>query len=283
MPNKAHHEINRLSWNEGTRAHNSHKGDQATFFRNGGNTLFADEMQLLGDLNGKTLVHLQCNSGQDSLSIANHLGASVTGVDISDEAIQFAKQLSTGSGIPAEFVRADVYDWFEQNDTRYDLAFSSYGAIVWLSDLKAWGRGIANCLKQGGRFVLIDFHPALMMFEGDWQLKYDYMGGSYVEFDSGVGDYVAMNGITPEIDMLEEGIKDFVNPEPGVEYQWGIADIVMGLVSAGLILTNLHEYNYSNMFKPFPDMCDLGNRRFGMPKDKPQHFPMMYSIVVEKK
>ena len=66
MPNKAHHEINRLSWNEGTKAHNSHKGDQATFFRNGGNTLYPEETRLLGDIKGKTLVHLQCNSGQDT-------------------------------------------------------------------------------------------------------------------------------------------------------------------------------------------------------------------------
>lgn len=283
MPNKAHHEINRLSWNEGTKAHNSHKGNQAKYFRNGGNTLFPDEINLLGDLNNKTLVHLQCNSGQDSLSIANHLGANVTAVDISDEAIDFAKQLSQDSGIPAEFVRTDVYDWLEQNNTQYDVAFSSYGTIMWLSDLKAWGQGIAKSLKSGGRFVLVEFHPALMVFEEGWTLHYDYMGGTHVEFESGIGDYIALTGTAAEIDKIEEGVIDFHNPHPGVEYQWGIADIVMALVSAGLTLTYLKEYDYSNGFKPFPDMCDLGNRRYAMPENKPQQFPLMFSIVVEKK
>ncbi|MYE27214.1 MAG: class I SAM-dependent methyltransferase, partial [Chloroflexi bacterium] len=143
MPNKAHHETNRLSWNEGTKAHNSHKGDQAAFFRAGGNTLFPEETRLLGNVTDKTLLHLQCNCGQDSLSIANHLGSRVTGVDISDEAIRFARQLSRESGIKASFIRADIYDFFANDSARFDVVFSSYGALCWLSDLAAWGRGIA--------------------------------------------------------------------------------------------------------------------------------------------
>lgn len=283
MPNKAHHEINRLSWNEGTKAHNSHKGDQASFFRNGGSTLKDEESELLGDLTGKTLLHLQCNSGQDTLSIANHLGASVTGVDISDEAIAFAKKLSADTGITAEFIRADVYDWFEQNEAQYDVVFCSYGVMMWLSDLQIWGNGIAKSLKHGGRFVLVEFHPALMVFSEDWTLQYNYMGGSYVEFESGVGDYIAMAGSANEIDKLEDGIKDFVNPEPGVEYQWGIADVVMSLISAGLTLTDLREYDYSNGFNPMPNMREIDKRRFIMPSHFPQKFPMMFSVVVEKK
>lgn len=282
MPNKTHHEINRRSWNEVTKAHNSHKGDQAKFYRDGGTSLWDDEVRLLGDIKDKTLLHLQCNSGQDTLSIAKHLGAEVTGVDISDEAIRFAKQLSVDSGIPAEFVRMDVYDWFEQNKKQYDVVFCSYGVMVWLSDLKAWGEGIAKCLKPGGRFVFIEFHPALMMYEGDWEITYDYMGGDYVEFESGVGDYVAMAGSAPGMDKIENPTY-FENPEPGVEYQWGIADVVMGLVSAGLTLTDLREYDYSNGFNPVPDMREVDKRRFIMPEDKPQKFPMMFSVVAEKK
>lgn len=283
MPNKEHHELNRLSWNEGTKAHNSHKGDQAAFFRSGGNTLFPEEMQLLGNLNGKSLVHLQCNSGQDSLSIAKHLGANVHGVDISDEAIDFAKKLSLESGISASFVRADVYDWFEQNSTQYDIVFASYGAILWLSNIKEWGKGVAKSLNQNSKFVLVEFHPVFGMFDEDWRLCCDYFGGTYIEFESGIGDYVALTGSAEEIGRLEDGITDFKNPHPGVEYQWGIADVVMALVSAGLTLTNLQEYPYCNGFKPFPDMRDAGNRRFVMAEDRPQNFPLMFSVVAQKR
>ena len=282
MPNRAHHEINRLSWNAGTKAHNSHKGDQAAFFRAGGSTLFAEERRLLGDLQGRTLLHLQCNSGQDTLSIAAQLGAAATGVDISDEAVRFARRLSQDSGIPAQFVRADVYDFFEQNRQPFDAVFSSYGAVVWLSDLQCWGQGIARCLKPGGRFVLVEFHPAFAMMGEGWTLQYDYMGGTFVEFESGVGDYVALSGAAAEIDVLEAGVQDFHNPHPGVEYQWGIADVVMALVAAGLRLVDLCEYDYCNGFKPFADMRDLGGRRYGMAAHLPQKFPLMYSIAAEK-
>ena len=282
MPNKAHHEINRMSWNEATKAHNSHKGDQAAFFRSGGSTLFAEETDLLGDIAGKTLLHLQCNCGQDSLSIANHLGAVVTGVDISDEAIDFARRLARESGIAAEYIRADIYDFFAENQTRYDLVFSSYGAVVWLSDLGAWARGVHSCLKSGGRFVFIDFHPAFCMFDVDWQLKYDYMGGSYVEFESGIGDYVALTGATGETDQLQDGVKDFVNPHPGVEYLWGVADVITALLKAGFALVEFSEYAHCNGFKPMADMRELGGRRFGMPEHLPRKFPFMFSVVAEK-
>ncbi len=282
MPNKVHHEINRLSWNEATKAHNSHKGDQAAFFRAGGNTLFAEETELLGDVAGKSLLHLQCNCGQDSLSIAKHMGALVTGVDISDEAIDFARQLARQSGIPAEYIRADIYDFFAENQTQYDLVFSSYGALVWLSDLEAWGRGIQRCLKSGGRFVFIDFHPAFCMFDEDWQLKYDYMGGTYVEFESGIGDYVALTGVTAETDSLRTGIQNFVNPHPGVEYLWGIADLISALLAARLQLVGFREYAHCNGFKPIADMQELGDRRFSMPAHQPQHIPLMFSLVAQK-
>lgn len=282
MPVKAHHEMNRRSWNEATKAHNSHKGDQAAFFRRGGSTLFPEERGLLGDLAGKTLLHLQCNSGQDSLSIARHLCADVTGVDISDEAIRFARNLSNDSGINASFIRADIYDYFLDNGAQFDVVFSSYGVICWLSDLAAWGRGIASCLAPGGRFALVDFHPALSIFNETWQLRHDFMGGTSYEFESGVGDYVALTGSAAEIDALLPGAREFQNPYPGVEYQWGIAEIVTALLEAGLSLSHLAEYNYCNGFKPMSDMVDLGARRFAMPAHLPQNIPLMFSLAAEK-
>ena len=117
-----------------------------------------------------------------------------------------------------------------------------FGCRIW----DAWGQGVSKCLNDGGRFVLIEFHPALTMFDEEWNIHYDYMGGSFVKFDSGIGDYVALTGAAAETDVLEPGIQDFVNPYPGIEYQWGIADVVMGLISAGLALNDLREYRFSN-------------------------------------
>src|SRR6185295_8428864 len=136
MLRKHMHEDNRIAWNAATEAHNSHKADQAAFFRDGGSTLYPEEIELLGEISGKKTVHLQCNAGQDTLSLAR-LGAEMTGVDISDTAIDFARRLSADSGISGTFHRSDIFDWMAQraeSGEGFDIAFSSYGAINWLTD-----------------------------------------------------------------------------------------------------------------------------------------------------
>jgi len=279
-------EENRQSWNTATKQHNSHKGDQAAFFRDGGSTLFAEEIDLLGDVQGKSLLHLQCNSGQDSLSIASQLGAKVTGVDISDEAIAFAQQLAQESGVDAIFERSDLYDWFRDNETEYDVVFCSYGTLIWLNDLDKWAQGIVAALEKGGRFVIVDFHPMLCILDGamsgDWSEACDYMGGAHYHYELGVGDYVAAEGGTiTQTGIAVENVQPFENPNPCNEFSWGLADIVMSLVNAGLRLSTLREYPYTNGFKPYPQMEELPGRRFVFDEDMPE-IPLMYGIVAKK-
>lgn len=212
---KAVGEGNRASWNVATKAHNSHKKDQAKFFRDGGSKLYPEEIGLLGDVKGKKVLHLQCNAGQDTLSIAN-LGGVVTGVDISDEAIDFARKLSADSGVPGTFHRADVYDWLEEaanGDERWDIVFCSYGAIIWLADLGSWAKGFAKLLKPGGRFVTVEFHPVEMMFETDYSHRYPYSTrGKPITWDDGILDYVAEFGPDDMPYEYVEGETEFSKP-----------------------------------------------------------------------
>ncbi len=279
------HEENRLSWNEATKAHNSHKRDQAKFFREGGQKLFPEEIGLLGDLAGKSVLHLQCNAGQDTISIKMLGAAKVTGVDISDEAIDFARKLSADSGLEATFHRADVYDWLAAaaaDDERWDVVFSSYGAVCWLSDLGTWAKGIAAVLKQGGRFVLVEFHPVMGMFDEEMRHFFPYSShGEAVTWDDGVGDYVAASGsvITPS--GWDDGVKDFKNPHRVHEFAWGVSDVIGPLLDAGLDLEHFREYDYSNGCKLFTEMQALEGRRWTVPQGVPR-LPMMYSITARK-
>lgn len=281
MLRKHLHEDNRQSWNAATEVHNSHKADQSQFLREGGSTLFPEEIELLGSIAGKSLVHLQCNAGQDSLSLAK-LGAVVTGVDISDTAIEFAQKLSAESGIPAAFHRYDVYDWLEGTSERFDLAFSSYGALVWLSDIRRWAKGIATILKPGGRFALVEFHPQIAVFTDEWSVKYDYFtDGRAISFDNGIGDYVAMSGEALAPSGYLEGVQNFVNPHRGHEFQWGVAEVVSALIDAGLILTALKEYPYMNGGKLLAGMREMPGHRMFPPEGMPS-LPLMYGITAEK-
>jgi SAM-dependent methyltransferase len=275
------HEDNRRSWNSATRAHNSHKGDQAGFLRSGGSTLFPEEVELLGDLTGRRLVHLQCNAGQDSLGLAA-LGADVTGVDISDEAVAFATRLSAESGIPATFVRSDVFDWFDHaraDGERFDAVFSSYGAVGWLSDLTPWAEGIASVLRPGGRFVLVDFHPAGLMFDWEGKPTQDYwMDGKPPEtIDSGVGDYVAASGDGLVPWGYQEGLSEVPDPRPCHLFTWGLSEIIGPLLAAGLTLEVFREYPYSNGCVFGERMRELPGHRYVLPAELP-NVPMMYGI-----
>ena len=252
----AQHEKNRLSWNAATVRHNLHKGDQAKFFRDGGNTLFPEEIELLGEVRGKALVHLQCNCGQDTLSIAKHLGATVTGVDISDEAISVAKRLVEESGIAALFDRSDVFDWCERLDApEFDVAYVSYGAISWLEDIARWGQCLAKALKPGGRVVLMEFHPLLIMLdeESPTKIKYGYMGGTVFEDPDGVGDYVEISGdsFTMANDKPAE-LPPFENPHPVFDYEWGLGEIVTALLDVGFRLDSLREYPLQQRLQAVP-------------------------------
>jgi SAM-dependent methyltransferase len=274
------HEQNRLSWNEATRAHNSHKRDQAGFLRGGGSTLHPEELALLGDLRGKKLVHLQCNAGQDTLSLAS-LGAEVTGVDISDEAISFAQQLSADSGIPGKFIRADIYDYLATAPPgSFDIAFCSYGALLWLSDLARWGQGVAGLLRPGGRFVTVDAHPFMMVLGEQLELKYEYGGGAHVK-DQGIHDYVAASGESLTPSGWQEGVKDFKNPHADHSFQWGLAEIMMSLIKPGLHIERFEEYPFTKWRAFNAQVVGAGNN-FYLPDTMPQ-LPQMFGLVASRR
>jgi SAM-dependent methyltransferase len=274
------HEANRASWNAATIAHNSHKGDQIRFFSNGGDTLFPEEVELLGDVRGKRVLHLQCNCGQDSLSLARR-GAEVIGVDISDQAVDFARNLSLRTRILVEFHRADLYDWLPEHQKlseAFDIVYSSYGALRYLSSVDVWARLIAGVLRSGGRLVLIDFHPMLQMFDrsGDFQHPYSAPGEPRT-CELGVSDYVGDSGPELLAGDFQEGIRKFANPYPHHTFHWGLGEIVDAVLSAGFRIDALREYPFANGLRHFENGQASEQRRTLPPSHLPR-LPMMFGL-----
>jgi len=266
----------RRSWNHATRNHNAHKGDQARWLREGGDTLFDEELVLLGELAGKRVVHLQCNAGQDSLCLARR-GARVTGVDLSDEAIAFAKTLSDESGIPARFVSDELVTWLASTDERFDVAFTSYGTTGWLPDLDAWARGVARVLEPGGVLVYVEFHPLRWSFDDELRLtKDDYFAkGPYRD---PVGDYVLESGAGLGVVAPAASVP---NPIPATSWQHGLGEIVTAIARAGLVLERLDEYPHSNGSMPYTCTVLGSDRRYRFPAGVPR-VPLMFGLRARK-
>ncbi len=262
----------RRSWNLATRNHNSHKGDQVAFFREGGDVLFPEELELLGPLVGKDVVHLQCNAGQDSLGLVRR-GARVVGVDLADEAVAFARQLSEGAGLAATFVSAEVVGWMESTEDRFDLAFTSYGTTGWLPDLEAWARGVARILKPGGALVYVEFHPLVWSFGDDLGLSGDdyFYESTFVE---PVGDYVAASG--EALGAVTQG-EVVVNDVAATSYQHGLGKVVTALAHSGLIIEELREYPYANGCRVKAGLVPAPGRRYVFP-DGVARVPLMFGL-----
>jgi 2-polyprenyl-3-methyl-5-hydroxy-6-metoxy-1,4-benzoquinol methylase len=149
-------ESNRVFWNART-AINAKRYDIAGF-KAGKSTLTALVREELGEVSGKSLLHLQCGVGLDTLSWAR-LGARVTGVDLSEDAIALAHSLTQETGLDARFVCTDIYELSQVLDDRFDIVFTWGGVLYWLSDLGRWAEIIAHFLKPGGVFYVQEIHP----------------------------------------------------------------------------------------------------------------------------
>lgn len=251
-----HHDAeakNRALWDEIAPVHlKAYK--EVALLRDGAEVLDEIELREVGDVRGKTLLHLQCHIGTDTLAWARH-GAIVTGLDFSSESIACAEQLKRELGLEATFVHANVYDARSAIDEQFDIVYTSKGVLCWLRDLEEWGRIIAHFLKPGGTLYLMESHPVLNSVEeeasGELAFVHQYFHRADPTFwDDEYPDYA-------------DG--DYVPKSPSYEWTWAVADIVNALANAGLQLELLNEYE-KLFFERFPSMTTDDGRWFRLPK-----------------
>jgi len=163
---KKYIDTNRGLWKGWTAINKDSKMYDLDGFKAGKNRLESIELEELTDVNGKTMLHLQCHFGLDTLSWAR-MGAKVTGVDFSKETIELARSICDDINIDARFIQSELFDLPNHLDEKFDIVFTSYGVLAWLDDLNKWAELIAKYLKPGGTFYIVELHPFLSSVSDD--------------------------------------------------------------------------------------------------------------------
>ena len=239
---------NRAAWNAKTRIHiESEFYDMASFLK-GKNSLNHIELELIGNVQSKTILHLQCHFGQDTLSLGR-MGASVTGVDLSDQAIENAKKkIAAQINVPAEFICCNLYDLPAHLEKKFDLVFTTYGTIGWLPDLDKWAKIVSGYLKPGGKLIFVEFHPVVWMYDNEiTRIEYDYFQSEPI-VETEQGTYADSKANLETV---------------SVSWNHGMAEVLTSILQNGLEINSVGEYDYSpyNCFKKLSEQ-EPGKFRF---------------------
>lgn len=264
--NNNYFKINKETWNKKVAIHANSAMYDMESFKSGKSSLMQYELNRLPIVTGKSLLHLQCHFGQDTLSWAR-MGAKVTGIDLSDEAIELAKSLTKELNLEAQFHCCNVYDVNHHVTDRFDIIFTSYGVIGWLPDLTKWAEIIASRLNDGGTFYMVEFHPIVWMFDylqTPPALKYAYNQDEVI-YEEYEGTYA------------EDGHTKMVSKE----YAWnhGLGDVINALINAGLTIDLLEEHDAS----PYDVLPDLIKNSAGFYETKDKLYPLIYELKATKK
>jgi SAM-dependent methyltransferase len=255
---------NRETWNKKVAVHARSDFYKLEQFKKGVSSLHSFEINALGDVSGKSLLHLQCHFGQDTLSWQRK-GANCTGVDISDEGIKLALSLNDELGLKARFVCCNVLDTSKNISGTFDIVFTSYGTIGWLPDLKPWAQMISERLRPGGIFYIVDFHPIAWMYDYTVTppvLKYGYRQKEVI-YEEYEGTYADKHS-----KMISK------------EYAWnhGLGELITSLANAGLRIEFLNEHNRTP-YNIFPGLIEDESGMFAM---KDELFPLLYEVKAVK-
>jgi SAM-dependent methyltransferase len=265
---------NRDLWDAWTGIHTASAFYDVPSFRDGRNEIrLADyEREEIGPVEGRSLLHLQCHFGLDTLSWAR-LGANVTGADFSERAIEAARALATDTGIPATFVLSNLYDLPEVLDGRFDIVYTSRGVLGWLPDIVGWARVAAHFVKPGGTLYVTEIHPVAQAFEnegvapGELRLAYPYWShGEPLTFEV-KGSYADPEAPTDPA-LVEHG------------WDHSLGEIVSALIDAGLRIEFLHEFDFCEWALDF--LVEGEDGRWRLPAGGKGQLPLFFSLRATK-
>ena len=261
-----YYETNKKRWNELVGIHADSEEYDIDAFLAGQNTVKPVEIKALGDVKGKSLLHLQCHFGMDTISWSR-LGAKATGVDFSDTAIELATELAKKAGTDTEFVCSNIYDLRDNLVGEFDIVYTGIGVLCWLQDIDEWGKIIAHFLKSGGTFLIYESHPFMWVFDDEkegMRIKYSY--------------WHRREPLIWEDDGSYANKEAKITNKKSFEWQHTVSDVLNSLIKAGLVIQEVGEYK-DMWWQYLPESKAVGDGSYLIPNDP---LPQMWSVKAGK-
>ena len=233
----------------------------------------------MGDVSGKSLLHLQCHFGMETLSWAM-MGATVTGTDFSPLALEAVRQIAAQLGFDdARFIESELFDAPSVVDEQFDIVYTGIGALTWLPDIQGWARVVAHFLKPGAVFYIVESHPMLWTLDTERDDQELVVKWPYFE---------------PAEPLRWDDPGDYADPdarlENSVTYQWnhGLGEIVTALIDAGLTIEFVNEHKTA-YWRALPWMESVQGANdwrvldeWRLPEGRGDELPLTYSIRTRK-
>jgi ubiquinone/menaquinone biosynthesis C-methylase UbiE len=126
--------------------------------------------ELIGGVSNQVVLSLACGQGQDARLLAD-LGASVTGVDVSEQMLRYARQHEAANPRGIAYVQGDAQDLAAFGAESFD-GVACHMALMDVPSLSPTIRSVARVLRERGWFAFSIVHPC---FRGHVEIVTDYL------------------------------------------------------------------------------------------------------------
>jgi 2-polyprenyl-3-methyl-5-hydroxy-6-metoxy-1,4-benzoquinol methylase len=260
-------EENKRLWDARVKGHVASSFYDVPGFLAGNCALKRPELEALGDVNGQSMLHLQCHFGLDTLSWARR-GAIVTGMDFSGKAIGQARALANEAGLQAAFVESSVYELPDKLSGQFDIVFVSYGALLWLPDLSRWADVVCHYLKPGGRLCIAEFHPHWYGLNWDtYKIEFPYFNSGEAYEEVATTSYAGTDEYA--------GMREFF-------WSHSLSEIIQPLLQRGIQILHFQEFPFSP-YNAFPNMVEVRPGEWIPQSFAEGMIPMMFSLLGQMK
>ncbi len=182
-------------------------------------------LKLLGNLKGKKVLEIGCGGAQCGIAMAKQ-GAKVTGIDISEEQLKFAKNLAEKNKVNIKFYQGDIKSLKQIKSNSQDIVFSAF-ALHYVDNLNKCFKEVYRVLKKKGIFVFSLDHPFSRTADSETlKIKESYFktGKTEIFFSDETKKFVMYNHTISELydTLINSGfnVERIIEPDSRKRYKY---------------------------------------------------------------